>query len=33
MSVKSRIIAKGKRIRDINRLVKDYGGNASKWVK
>ena len=33
MSAKSRIIAKGRRIGDINRLVKDYGGNASKWVK
>ena len=29
----SRIIAKGKRIRDVERLVKSYGGQASKWVK
>jgi hypothetical protein len=29
----SRVIAKGKRIRELNRLVERYGGRASKWVK
>lgn len=29
----SRVIAKGRRIRDVDRLVKDYGGSASRWVK
>jgi hypothetical protein len=29
----SRIIAKGTRIRDVQRLLNDYGGTASKWVK
>jgi hypothetical protein len=29
----SRVIAKGKGIRDVNRLVAQYGGRASKWVK
>jgi len=33
MTVNSRIIAKGRRIRDINRLLKTYGGTAAKWVK
>ena len=31
--VNSRIIAKGKRIRELNRLLKEYGGTSSKWVK
>jgi hypothetical protein len=30
---RSRIIAKGRRIRDLDRLLKDYGGRASAWVK
>ena len=30
---KSRVIAKGKRIRDIQRLLDRYGGQRSKWVK
>lgn len=30
---RSRVIAKGRRIRDVNRLVEDYGGRSSKWVK
>ena len=30
---KSRIIAKGNRIRDIKRLISEYGGVASKWTK
>ena len=29
----SRIIAKGGRIRDVQRLVDHYGGKKSKWVK
>jgi len=29
----ARVIAKGKRIRDVRRLVAQYGGKASKWVK
>lgn len=29
----SRLIAKGRRIRDINRLLSEYGGHASKWCK
>ncbi|MEZ4861001.1 MAG: hypothetical protein R3C14_06840 [Caldilineaceae bacterium] len=33
MLAQSRVIAKGKRIRDVLRLVADYGGTASQWVK
>ena len=29
----SRVIAKGKRIRDVQRLLEKYGGMVSKWVK
>lgn len=29
----SRVIAKGKRIRDVRRLVAQYGGRDSQWVK
>ncbi|NTU75192.1 MAG: hypothetical protein HGA86_03635 [Anaerolineaceae bacterium] len=29
----ARVIAKGERIRDIQRLVEQYGGKRSKWVK
>jgi len=29
----ARVIAKGKRIRDVKRLVAKYGGRASQWVK
>ena len=29
----SRVIAKGRRIRDVQRLVQTYGGKASEWVK
>ena len=29
----SRVIARGKRIRDVQRLVEDYGGIARNWVK
>jgi hypothetical protein len=29
----ARIIAKGRRIRDVERLVRRYGGRAAKWVK
>lgn len=33
MIAQSRVIAKGKRIRDLTRLTKYYGGIPSKWVK
>jgi hypothetical protein len=33
MLAQSRVIAKGKRIREIERLVAAYGGRASQWVK
>ncbi len=33
MISKSRIIAKGRRIRDLKHLLDNYGGIASKWVK
>jgi hypothetical protein len=29
----SRVIARGIRIRDVERLVSQYGGTASQWVK
>ena len=29
----SRVIAKGKRIRDVRRLVVQYGGRTSRWMK
>ncbi len=29
----ARVIAKGKRIRDLRRLVARYGGRPSTWVK
>jgi hypothetical protein len=33
MLAQSRVIAKGKRIRDVQRLVRSHGGKASNWVK
>jgi len=33
MLAQARVIAKGKRIRDVRRLVETYGGRESKWVK
>ena len=33
MLAQARVVAKGKRIRDVRRLVARYGGKASKWVK
>lgn len=33
MLAQARIIAKGKRIRDVRHLVAMYGGRPSKWVK
>jgi len=33
MLAQSRVIAKGRRIRDVYRLVATYGGVASQWVK
>jgi hypothetical protein len=29
----ARVIAKGKRIRDVRRLVAQYGGRTSRWIK
>jgi hypothetical protein len=29
----ARVIAKGKRIREVRRLVAQYGGRTSRWVK
>jgi hypothetical protein len=29
----SRVIAKGRRIREVQRLVVEYGGKASRWAK
>jgi hypothetical protein len=33
MLSQSRVIAKGRGIRDVRRLVEQYGGVQSKWVK
>lgn len=33
MIAHSRVIAKGNRIRDVKRLVSDYGGQVSGWSK
>jgi len=33
MLAQARVIAKGKRIREVRRLVARYGGRPSKWVK
>jgi hypothetical protein len=33
MIAQSRVIAKGNRIRDVQRLVATYGGKRSRWVK
>ena len=33
MIAQSRVIAKGRRIRDVERLAQRYGGRASMWVK
>ena len=33
MLAQSRVIAKGDRIRDVQRLVETYGGRRSTWVK
>jgi hypothetical protein len=33
MISQSRVIAKGRGIRDVERLVASYGGRASWWVK
>jgi hypothetical protein len=33
MLAQARVIAKGGRIRDVQRLVVTYGGRASKWKK
>jgi hypothetical protein len=30
---RARVIAKGRRIRDVERLVETYGGEASRWRK
>jgi len=33
MLSQSRVIAKGRRIREVRRLVAQYGGRTSKWTK
>ena len=33
MISQSRVIAKGNRIRDVHRLVRQYGGRISGWAK
>lgn len=33
MLAQARVIAKGQRIREVQRLVSNYGGKASRWVK
>jgi hypothetical protein len=33
MLSRSRVIAKGRRIREVERLVAQYGGKASKWCE
>ena len=33
MLAQARVIAKGRRIRDVGRLVSKYGGKPAKWVK
>ena len=33
MLTHSRVIAKGKRIRDLPRLLELYGGQSPKWLK
>ena len=33
MLAQSRVIAKGKRIRDLRRLIETYGGTPAKWAK
>lgn len=33
MLSQARVIAKGNRIRNVQRLVAQYGGRASQWVK
>jgi len=33
MIAQSRVIAKGSRIRDVQRLVDTYGGRKVQWVK
>lgn len=33
MLAQARVIAKGNRIRDLQRLVETYGGRSSRWTK
>ena len=33
LHAQARVVAKGRRIRDVQRLVDMYGGRSSKWVK
>jgi len=33
MLAQSRVIAKGRRIRDVQRLVRNHGGKPYSWVK
>ena len=33
MIAQSRVIAKGQAIREVDRLVRQYGGRAARWAK
>ena len=33
MLITSRVIARGRRIRDLQRLLSEYGGTPNRWVK
>ena len=33
MVAKSRVVAKGRKIREISRILRKYGGKTSKWMK
>lgn len=33
MLTQSRVIARGKRIRDVQQLIQKYGGTVKSWVK
>jgi hypothetical protein len=33
LTARSRVIARGRGIRDLERLVREYGGKPSRWTK
>lgn len=33
MLARSRVLARGRGIRDVDRLVKSHGGKSSRWTK